>query len=93
MSLVWRRQNPKLFDTRTNSEISKDDFRGLNSEIREKKISRRPLRPEETTALIDIAVKLHERAIEDQKAKLWWIPVLSAILSFIGAIVGVLLAS
>jgi hypothetical protein len=90
VSLVWRRQNPKTFDTQSHSEITLIEFSAMEAEKKEK-ISRRPLNPEETTALIDVAVRLHERAIENKRIGRWWIPVLSAILAFLGAIFGAFL--
>ena len=93
VSLVWRRQNPKSYNTKTSKDISRDTFDQLVRIGTTDHISRRPLKPEETTALIDVAVKLHERAIEDKKMKHWWIPILAAVLSFIGAILGVILTT
>lgn len=44
--------------------------------------------PPEIAALIDTAVRLHEAALNRQESRRWWIPVLSALLGFIGAILG-----
>lgn len=89
VSLVWRRQHPKRYNTKTSKEIPRDEFDLLVEHGSDtSRISRRPLRPEETTALIDIAVRLHERAIEDKRISYWWIPVLSAGLAFGGAVLG-----
>ena len=91
-SLVWRRQNPKLYDTRNHKEISRSDFDNLNDHEK-RRISRRPLAPAEITALIDVAINLHERALDQSKARKWWIPIFTAVLSFIGAIAGVWITS
>lgn len=80
VSLVWRRQFPKSF----NVDLDPED--GANPE----RISRRPLDPSERTALIEVAVRLHAAAMETEKLRQWWIPLAAAVLSFVGALLGVL---
>jgi len=92
VSLVWRRQYPKLYDTKLDKEITRQQFKELSRKQRDFTISRRPLNTAETTALIDVAIRLHERAIEDMRVKFWWIPLLSAVLAFVGALTGVFFA-
>lgn len=87
-SLVWRRQFPRNFDVDAEPEVNPDhEIDGT----RESRISRRPLDPSELTELMSLAIKLHDRALEQDKARAWWIPILTAALSFIGALGGVLL--
>jgi hypothetical protein len=87
-SLVWRRQLPRGFDVRDLKEISPDY---LLEESKRDPIGRRPLEPKEVTELIGAAIKLHDRALEQNKARTWWIPLASAALSFVGALLGGLL--
>lgn len=82
VSLVWRRQFPRNFDVDAEPEQFPDhEVDGLT----ESRISRRPLLPNEVTELIGVAIKLHDRALEQQKARTWWIPV---VLSLVGVLVG-----
>ena len=86
-SLVWRRQMPKRFDVMTSKEITRQTYDELSS-AEKARISRRPLLAEETTALIDTAIKLHERAIEQSNQSLWRHPLLLVIIGFLGAYAG-----
>jgi hypothetical protein len=90
-SLVWRRQNPKRFDPRRSVEITREEFDALTPQ-QQAETSRRPLSPSEITALINVAVNLHERALEHQKAARWWIPIVTSAMAFVGALFGTLLA-
>lgn len=85
VSLVWRRQFPRNFNVDAEPEELPDhEVDGLE----ESRVSRRPLNPTEVTELISVAIRLHDRALEQQKAGNWWIPLAAAVLSFIGALVG-----
>ncbi len=86
-SLVWRRQHPKRYDPKRSVEITREKFDVLTSEERDG-ITRRPLEPSEITALVGIAVDLHERALEQEKAGKWWVPIATAVLAFVGALAG-----
>jgi hypothetical protein len=86
-SLVWRRQNPKRFDAKRSIEVTREEFDALSPEEK-LDISRRPLDASEITALIGIAVNLHERALEQQKERRWWVPIFTSALAFLGALIG-----
>ncbi|MBO6579300.1 MAG: hypothetical protein JJ871_16850 [Thalassospira sp.] len=90
--LVWRRQYPKLYDTNTANEITRAAYDDLDIEGR-KAISRKPLNASEITALINIATDLHAHSLERAKARKWWIPIATASLGFLGALVGALIGS
>jgi hypothetical protein len=88
VSLVWRRQFPRNFNVDAEPEQFPDhEIDGLT----ESRISRRPLTPTEVTELIGVAIKLHDRALEQHKARSWWIPLGAAGLSFVGALAGAFL--
>ena len=90
-SLVWRRQNPKCYDPQQSKLMTKQEVEALAVDER-RSLSRSPLAASEITALISIAVNLHDRALEQSKANDWWKAVmLSGLLAFLGAITGVLL--
>jgi hypothetical protein len=86
VSLVWRRQFPRNFDVDEEPEEFPDhEVDGLT----ESRISRRPLTPSEVTELISVAIRLHDRALEQKKARIWWIP---AVLSLVGVAIGALIS-
>ncbi|MBO6540316.1 MAG: hypothetical protein JJ969_13085 [Rhizobiaceae bacterium] len=87
-SLVWRRQFPRNFNVDDEPEIAPDHDAERTTESR---VSRKPLKEAEVTALIGIAINLHERALEQKIAGYWWIPVATAGLAFVGALVGTIL--
>lgn len=88
VSLVWRRQFPRNFDVDAEIEHLPDhEIQGLT----ESRISRRPLTPNELTELIGVAIKLHDRALEQKKAKGWWLPLATGGLSLVGVVIGALL--
>jgi len=90
VSLVWRRQFPRNFDVDAEPEHEPDhEIEGLT----ESRISRRPLTPTEVGELIGVAIKLHDRALEQEKARVWWLPLAAAGLSLVSVIVGALLTA
>ena len=76
VSLIWRRSSEKVFDTRTNKELSKEEVSVLSKEDQMLYISRTPLSAEQVTALIEIAIKLQNQVIARRAEQRWWIPVL-----------------
>ena len=86
-SLVWRRQRQKRFDVDKGARITKDEFDSLDDTHKER-ISRSPLSSEEIGVLIEAAISLHSRALEQQKESRWWIPLITAGSALVGAIVG-----
>lgn len=89
-SLVWRRQFPRNFDVDAEAEHLPDHEIDGTSESR---ISRRPLNPSEITALIGVAVELHQAALNQSNSRRWWIPIAAAVLGFAGAVSGALLST
>lgn len=84
-SLVWRRQLPRNFDVDAEKEVLGDhNVAGRPYD----RISRRPLAPTELTALIGIAVNLHQAAMTLDQSRRWWLPLVAAVLGFLGAVVG-----
>ncbi|MCB1501887.1 MAG: hypothetical protein KDK07_19240 [Bauldia sp.] len=86
-SLVWRRQFIKNFDPKTGLELTRADVDALSAEDRSR-LSRRPLNETELKSLIAVAVDLHKQALEEARAKRWWVPILIGALAFLGALVG-----
>ena len=89
-SLVWRRQYPKRFHVDEERRLPRDEFYQLTEE-QKARVSRNPLTPDDIKALIDTAINLHSRALEQQRERRWWLPLASAVGALIGAIIGGLL--
>jgi hypothetical protein len=85
VSLVWRRQFPRNFDVDAEPEILADHDIDPTDDSR---TSRRPLEPSEITELIGVAIRLHDRALEQKKASGWWVQLLTAFMALIGAVLG-----
>lgn len=88
-SLVARRQHPKSYNVDTREEITRKEFQSL-TEGEMARVSRTPLRPEEISTLIQTAVELHSRALEQSRDSRWWLPVLTALIAAISGIAGTL---
>lgn len=88
-SLIWRRQHPKLFHVDQERKLSKDEFEQLE-QAEKSRVSRIALGAGEIQALMQAAIDLHSRAIEHQRERRWWLPLIaSAIGGLLGALVGV----
>lgn len=83
-SLVWRRQHQKLFDVDLAQSISRREFDALDDE-RRKRISRLPLSSDEISTLVDTAINLHQRVLENRKDQRWLI---TALIGLLGVILG-----
>jgi len=90
-SLVWRRQYPKRFQVDEERVITKEEYDALDEKAKER-VSRVRLTPADIKALVDTAINLHARALEEQKEKRWWIPPASAIGGLVGGVIGSLLS-
>jgi hypothetical protein len=87
-SLVWRRQYPKRYNVDTLKEISSEVFDALDG-AQKARISRVPLSASDIKTLIDTAINLHSRALEAQKHRHWYKPlVLQAFAALLGAVIG-----
>jgi hypothetical protein len=89
-SLVWRRQYPKRFHVDEERVLTKEEYDQLNESER-KKVSRVRLTPADIKTLVDTAINLHARGLEEQRERRWWIPLASAIGGLIGGIAGALI--
>ena len=89
-SLVARRQHPKNFDVDARKQIEKAEFSALDEKGKQR-ISRGPLRQEEIAALIQTAVELHSRALEQSRDRRWWLPILTALIGAASGIAGTLI--
>jgi hypothetical protein len=87
-SLIWRRQYPKRFDVDSERTLTRQEYENVAPERRER-ISRVPLAASDIQSLMQAAIDLHARALEQQRERRWWIPLLaSGVGGLLGAIVG-----
>ncbi len=91
-SLVARRQHPKNYDVDVRRQIETNEFRAMDAS-QKARISRSPLSQEEISSLIQTAVELHSRAMEQAKDRRWWLPVLTAFIGAASGIAGTLLGA
>jgi hypothetical protein len=69
-SLVWRRSYRRRYAVDEQRELSLHEYQML-SDVERSRISRAPLTSEEISALMNTAINLHERAIEQNKENRW----------------------
>jgi hypothetical protein len=86
-ALVWRRQYPKRFHVDLERRLTVEEYKKL-SEEEKKRVSRDALSASDIKALIDTAVDLHSRALDQHKERRWWLPILTAVGALLGAILG-----
>lgn len=92
VSLVLRRQKPKLFDVDSLKLISRDDRVLRNAEGRAR-ISRSPLSEGELQLLIGLATNFHSKALEDRRDGRWWTPIATTVIAALIGLGGVVLGS
>lgn len=90
-ALRWR-YTFKTFDSKTGKEYTPAEMATLTKEQRGL-LTTRPLKGDEIQALMNTAIGLHTRALGELAAKRGWIPLIAAVLGFIGAILGVVVTA
>jgi hypothetical protein len=86
-SLAWRRSYRKRFQVDEQRDIEFSEYENLTTE-QKKRISRTPLTGEEVSILINTAINLHTRAIEQNKEHRW---LSSPLFSLLGVVLGAFL--
>jgi hypothetical protein len=84
------RYTNKLYDAIANKEYTQEDKDKLDKVARDR-LTTKPLGGEMITAMTNTAIALHTSAMAELSARRWWVPVLAAVLGFIGAVIGSLL--
>jgi len=82
----------KTFDPKTGKEYTLAELEALPDEKRWS-LTTKPLAGDQIQTLLNTAIGLHTRAIEELLAARWWIPLIAAVLGFAGAIVGTFLSA
>ena len=87
-TLALRRSQPRIYNTKTDEEITITQLKELPANGRSH-ISRRPLSPQQITSLIETAIKLQSQAFARRQELRWWIPhAMSVVTLLIGLIAG-----
>lgn len=87
-SLVWRRQRRKGWHVDEERIVPETDYLCM-SQMEKTRVSRAPLTPDEIKTLVDTAIDLHSRALDSQRERRWFWPlVLGVIGGVLGAAVG-----
>ena len=89
-ALRWRYAF-KTFDAESGKEYKPAEIETLPEEQRWS-LTTKPLSGEQIQTLLNTAIGLHARAMEELRESRWWVPVFAAILGFIGAIFAVILS-
>lgn len=84
VSLVWRRSYRKRFNVDEERNLTFEEYSALEPEA-ERRISRTPLTGEEIAILVNTAINLHTRAIEQNKEHRW---MSSPLFSLLGVVLG-----
>ncbi|UFS61422.1 hypothetical protein LOH54_07075 [Sulfurimonas sp. HSL-3221] len=86
-SLVWRRNYQKLYDVDKEEKITREDYNALTPDQKER-ISRIPLTNSDISTLVNTAINLHSREIENKKDSRWWI---SGVIGLLGVVLGAII--
>jgi hypothetical protein len=90
-ALRWRYTN-RLYDSKTGKEYTPQEKEELPEQQRWL-LTTRPLTSDAVAALMNTAIELHSRAIEELSASRWWVPIMAACLGFGGALLGAIVAA
>jgi hypothetical protein len=88
----------KRYDAYTGKEYSDAEYSVLDPTDPVQKVIRgrltsKPLTPEQIQTLVNTAIGLRSTALEEHKASVWWVPLVAAILAFLGTIAGTWLSA
>lgn len=72
-TLALRRAQPRVYNTKTNEEITVAEYKELPADGRSH-ISRRQLSSQQIISLIETAIKLQSQAFARRQEFRWWVP-------------------
>jgi hypothetical protein len=81
----------KIYDSKTGKEYTPVEKDAMPEEQR-KTLTTKPLAGQEIETLLNTAIGLRARAMEERVAARWWVPLIAAFLGFGGAILGAVLS-
>jgi hypothetical protein len=86
------RYTSKLFDPETETLYKKGEIANLSAEVKFR-LTTKPLDGDDIEALMSTAIELYDSAVAERSDRRWWIPILAAVLAFVGAVGGSLLSA
>jgi hypothetical protein len=90
-ALRWRYVN-KLYDPKTDKSYTQQEKEALPAE-QQSSLTTRPLAGDQIATLMNTAIELHSRAVEEEAAARWWVPIVAAFPGFVGAVLGAVLVT
>lgn len=90
-ALRWRYTN-KLYDSKSGQEYTPQQKEELPEKVRWN-LTTKQLESDAIAALMNTAIVLHSRALEELPARRWWVPLVAACLGFVGALLGAIVAA
>jgi hypothetical protein len=85
-ALRWRYTN-KFYDPETKKEYTPADTENLDQDELDR-LTTKPLEADQISTLINAAIELHKRALEERAASRVWLQIVPAILSAVGVAIG-----
>ena len=89
-ALRWRYAF-KTFDSKAGREYTPAEIQTLPEKQRWS-LTTKPLTGDQIQTLLNTAIGLHARAMEELRESRWWVPLIAAFLGFVGAILGAMLS-
>lgn len=83
-ALIWRRALPRRYSRHDGRMLSQEEFDALPAN-KKKWVSRPPVPETQIKTLVDIAITLHARQVEQHRDWRWWVPIAA---SFVGTLIG-----
>lgn len=90
-ALRWR-YTFKTYDSKSQKELTYEERIALSREERDL-LTTKPLDAAQIQTLLNTAIGMRAAAMEEKKTGQWWISLVAAVLGFIGAILGALIAA
>jgi hypothetical protein len=88
-ALVWRRALQGRYHRREQRMVSWEEYETMSQGDRDRLLNRAPVPEGQIKTLLDTAINLHQRESNAARDWQWWVaPVIAAISSFVGAILG-----
>jgi len=72
-SLVWRRNYQRTYHVDRNQELTREECNSLPGDELSERVSRLPLSSSDISVLVNTAINLHQRALEEKKEARWWL--------------------
>jgi hypothetical protein len=92
-ALVWRRAGDDRYHRGSGRILERAEISQLAAEDRRRYMSRPPVPEGQVKTLLDTAINLHQRAVDEHRDRRWWVTPLTAIVSAIGSFIGAVIGA